>query len=182
MELGDSYTHPFLAPFRTDFFNMHVMLHFQTWTGDLEARPTSYIEDVKPILLSILWSSKDNKPDSKRSPFVFHHNCLFYPLAIQPTGYFKPHSENQILLQSCQVIFFFSPLYRAFALQSLWQHWPLYYLFIQCTLARKTAWTMRRADNSNQQKSGNADKGCFVLSCKDALLHLGVDTVLRSLL
>lgn len=40
---------------------------------------------------------------------------------------------------------------------------------------------MRRADNSNQQKWGNAEKGCLVLSCEDALLHLGVDTVLRSL-
>lgn len=56
--------------------------------------------------LSILSSGGGDKPDSKRSPFVFHHNCLFYPLAIQPTGYFKPHPKKQILLQSCQAIFF----------------------------------------------------------------------------
>lgn len=68
--------------------------------------------------LSILSSGGGDKPDSKRSPFVFHHNCLFYPLAIQPTGYFKPHPKKQILLQSCQAIFFF-PLQGTCSAQSL---------------------------------------------------------------
>lgn len=88
---------------RLDFISMQVILHSHTWIGRLESRACClysrcYTRSV--LLASSRAPGMTNLP--AKTHLLFFTKPIYFLLLLKPTGYFKPESKTQILLQSWQ--------------------------------------------------------------------------------